>query len=174
LYITCVVSSYYIRKGRKEVSWKLTHTSSYRSVLFSAGLDEEMKLWDIRYSQAPLCTYYGHVPHSGRRLRRIHHPVFYAPNNGVTSQTFLLSGGEASHSFSMFQHKEYKNNTSSSTGASGTATKRETLRSAVFSRGTLPDDIGGDVGAIAVHPQGRLVAASVDGGDILLLAPSKQ
>ena len=127
-----------------------------------------MKLWDIRSStQAPLCTYYGHVPHSGRRLRRIHHPVFYAPNNGVTSQTFLLSGGEASHSFSMFQHHGgYQN-----TAVSGTR-KRETLRSAVFSRGTLPDDIGGDVGAIAV--QGKLVAASVDGGDVLLLAPSKQ
>jgi hypothetical protein len=125
-----------------------------------------MKLWDIRsYSQGPLCTYYGHVPHSGRQLRRIHHPVFYAPN-GVTSQTFLLSGGEASHSFSMFQHDGGYNTST----ASGTTMRRETLRSAVFSRGTLPDHV--DVGAIAV--QGRLVAASVDGGDILLLAPSKQ
>jgi hypothetical protein len=134
--------------------------------LYSAGLDQEIKVWDIRSSgQAPLCTYYGHVPHSGRRLRRIHHPVFYAPN-GVTSQAFLLSGGETSHSLSMFQHHGGYQNT-----ACGTR-RRETLRSAVFSRGTLPDDIGGDVGAIAV--QGKLVAASIDGGDILLLAPSKQ
>jgi hypothetical protein len=122
-----------------------------------------MKLWDIRSYSQPMCTYFGHVPHSGRRLRRIHHPVFYAPN-GINSQTFVLTGGEASHSFSMFQHGGYNT-------ASGT-TRRETLRSAVFSRGTLPDDIGGDVGAIAV--QGRFVAASVDGGDILLLAPAKQ
>jgi hypothetical protein len=126
-----------------------------------------MKLWDIRSYSQPLCTYYGHVPHSGRRLRRIHPPVFYAPN-GVHSQTFLLSGGEASHSLSMFQQRRGEYNNTDYSGI----TNRETLRSAVFSRGTLPDDVGGDVGAIAV--QGRLVAASVDGGDILLLAPPKQ
>ena len=80
----------------------------------------------------------------------------------------------------MFQHHHhhggggYQNNTTAAAAAVvvSDTTKRETLRSAVFSRGTLPDDIGGDVGAIAV--QGKLVAASVDGGDILLLAPSKQ
>jgi hypothetical protein len=131
--------------------------------LLAAGLDSDIKLWDTRNLSQPTCTYYGHVPSSARRLKKIHHPTFYIPRqqasrkDPLVDQCFILTGGEGSHALSMFR---YDPNSSSNDIAN---------RSSVFSRGTLFDDCG-DVGCIAVH--GEMVAASVDGGDILLLAPT--
>ena len=75
-------------------------------------------------------------------------------------ESFILSGGEGSHSISMFQL-----DTIDRTGTSDTGEKR--LHS-VFSRGKLPPDVG-DIGSLAVL--GRNVAVAVDGGEVLMLSP---
>jgi len=124
------------------------------NVVMTAGLDETIKVWDIRFLNRPLIAYYGHVPVDVSRLKRIHHPVFYTPSKSRSS--FVLTGSENSHSLSLFKHDCDTLNGD-----------RNTVRSAVFSRGKLPEGYG-DVGTIALHNE--VVAASVDGGEILLMS----
>jgi hypothetical protein len=114
----------------------------------SAGLDEIIKLWDLRNTSSPIASFHGHVPGSGKRLKRIHRPTF-SPASSSSSSSFILSGGEGSHAISMFKLGE------------------EGLQS-VFSRGKLPPDVG-DIGSLAV--QGRNVAVAVEGGEVLMLLP---
>lgn len=120
------------------------------SIFLTAGLDDMIKLWDLRNTREPVCSFHGHVPTSGRKLKRIHRPTFF----NVDSESFILSGGENSHSISMFQEHEEAIDESSK------------LRS-VFSRGKLPD--AGDVGSMAVHS--THVAVTVEGGEVIVLTP---
>ena len=130
------------------------------SMFITAGLDSVIQAWDLRCLNSPVSEYFGHVPTSTRKCKRIHHPVFYSPSS--SPDRFVLTGGEGSHSLSMF--------CCSYTTAKG---KEEPItRSSVFSRGMLPPDCGGrDVGSIAI--QQDLVAASVEGEVLLLKPPNK-
>jgi WD40 repeat protein len=130
------------------------------NILATAGLDSLIKLWDWRHLQKPLATLQGHVP-VDIKCRRIHRPVFvpWSSNASKTpNKSLLLSGGQGSGSLSTF---EIVKNTSSS----------NSMETCLFSRGELPADCG-DAGCIAV--QDRLVAVSVQQGEVLLLRPSKQ
>lgn len=126
-------------------------------ILMTAGLDDVIYTWDIRRAHQPLCRLVGHVPTTTQRCKRIHHPVFFSPPN---SRALILTGGQGSHSISMFAHWKYTENATA---------EQETRRCAVHSRGRLPEDCD-DVGTIAVGED--TVAASVDGGEVLLLQPS--
>jgi len=75
-------------------------------------------------------------------------------------QSFILSGGECSHSISMFQLGRHMEEEKMVEG--------ESKLHSVFSRGALPQDVG-DIGSLAVH--GRDVAVAVEGGEVLLLSP---
>ena len=101
------------------------------------------------------------MPGNGKRLKRIHRPTFF---NDVSSkspgQSFILSGGEGSHSISMFQLGQEEKKTGKGD---------ESKLHSVFSRGALPHDLG-DIGSLAVH--GRDVAVAVEGGEVLLLSPN--
>jgi WD40 repeat protein len=118
----------------------------------TAGLDEFIKLWDLRNTSSPIGTYHGHVPTSGgRKLKRIHRPTFL----NSSSDSYILSGGENSNALSLFQLKNRGLHDSSS------------LLQPVFSRGKLPIDVG-DVGGVATC--GKHVAFATEGGDVLLLS----
>lgn len=117
-----------------------------------AGLDDQIKVFDIRSLGRPLLSYFGHVPSNLAKYKRIHHPVFYNPcKKTVSAEQFVLSGGENSRSLSMFRNHDAK----------------DTMVS-VYSRGKLPSDCG-DAGCLSV--QGEKVASTVDGGEVLLLSP---
>ena len=130
-----------------------------------AGLDEVIKLWDLRNVSNPFASYHGHVPGNGKRLKRIHRPTFF---NNVSSkssgQSFILTGGECSHSISMFQLGQHTHSMKEEKMGKGDECKLHS----VFSRGTLPQNLG-DIGSLAVH--GRDVAVAVEGGEVLLLSP---
>ena len=150
----------------------LTHSVLHTK---KAGLDEIIKLWDLRNTSSPLASYHGHVPGNGnRKLKRIHRPTFLssaASPSSTMEESFILSGGEGSHAISMFQlgqqvaggrRSDHASEKMKSSGDEGM------LLQTVFSRGTLPDDVG-DIGSMAV--QGRDVAVAVEGGEVLLLSP---
>jgi WD40 repeat protein len=119
--------------------------------LMTAGLDDVVKVFDIRSLDKPLFTYHGHVP-TLSKYKRIHHPVFYNPCQRTTSsELFVLSGGESSAALSMFRNQDARDSAVP-----------------VYSRGRLPADCG-DAGCLAI--QGQRVASTVDGGEVLLLAP---
>ena len=119
--------------------------------LMTAGLDDQVKVFDIRSLDMPLYTYQGHVP-TLSKYKRIHHPVFYNPcQRPASSELFVLSGGESSAALSMFRNQDAKDTVVS-----------------VYSRGRLPEFCG-DAGCLAV--QGHRVASTVDGGEVLLLGP---
>ena len=120
------------------------------SIFITAGLDDVIKLWDVRNTEKPVMSFHGHVPTSGKKLKRIQRPTFFT----VGSDSFILSGGENSHAISMFQDDEEDN-----------AVSNASLRS-VFSRGKLPDGCG-DVGSMAVHS--NQVAVTVEGGEVIIL-----
>ena len=118
----------------------------------AAGLDDQIKIFDIRSPDRPLLSYHGHVPSNLPKYKRIHHPLFYNPcGEATTADQFVLSGGENSRSLSMYRNQDAKDEVVS-----------------VYSRGKLPSDCG-DAGCLAV--QGERVASTVDGGEVLLLAP---
>ncbi|KAL7443739.1 hypothetical protein ACHAXM_009022 [Skeletonema potamos] len=122
------------------------------SVFVTAGLDDVIKLWDLRNTGKPVMSFHGHVPTTGggKKLKRIHRPTFF---NAGCSDSFILSGGENSYAISMFQVDEEENGNG--------------LRS-VFSRGKLPDG-SGDVGSMAVYSD--QVAVTVEGGEVIVLTP---
>ena len=111
----------------------------------------------------PLTSFYGHVPLTTKRFRRIHRPVFFNPLlNYQTSQKgpdFILSGSEGSESIFMFQHELSKKKES----------KEKNVP--VFSRGNLPLH-SGDVGCIAA--QASNVAVATEGGNVLMLSPQRK
>jgi WD40 repeat protein len=123
------------------------------SIFATAGLDDVIKLWDLRNTAEPVMSFQGHVPISGmnKKLKRIHRPTFF----NVSSESFILSGGENSHSISMFRVDEEN-------------VVEDALRS-VFSRGKLPDG-SGDVGSMAVHSSSD-VAVTTEGGEVIVLTP---
>lgn len=118
------------------------------NVFLTAGLDETIKLWDARNTLRPLASFHGHVPKTGKRMKRIHRPTFME----TASESFILSGGEGSYSLSMYQL--------SNLSSDGLHT--------VFSRGKLPEDHG-DIGSIAVANNN--VAVAGEGGEVLILSP---
>ena len=125
------------------------HPESDSSVFLTAGLDTTIKLWDCRNASSPLAQFHGHVvPQNGKKMKRIHRPTFLS----LGSESYILSGGEGSHSLSMFE---------CSNGNDGT------LHS-VFHRGKLPEDHG-DAGSVTVL--GDLVAVAGEGGEVLILSP---
>jgi len=120
--------------------------------LMTAGLDDQVKVFDIRSLDRPLLSYFGHVPSNLAKYKRIHHPVFYNPcKTSVSADQFVLSGGENSRSLSMFRNHDAKD-----------------TRVSVYSRGKLPSDCG-DAGCLSV--QDEKVASTIDGGEVLLLSP---
>jgi WD40 repeat protein len=121
------------------------------SIFVTAGLDDVIKIWDLRNTSKPVLSFHGHVPSSGKKLKRIHRPTFFTV--GCCSDPFILSGGENSHAISMFQVDEEGTNNG--------------LRT-VFSRGKLPDG-SGDVGSMAVYS--NQVAVTVEGGEVIVLTP---
>ncbi len=109
-----------------------------------AGLDEVIKLWDLRNISRPVTSYHGHVPGNGsRRLKQIHRPTFLSTASSL--DLFILSGGEGSHAVSMFQLVERCKLNDSDDNDEGEV---DSPRS-VFSRGKLPEDVG-DVGSLAI------------------------
>ena len=164
-------------------------------LLPSAGMDSSIFLWDIRYSKEPKWTFQGHVPTFHGKLNRIHHPTFYQPSTMTGSKnptnSYILTGGQGSHSLTMFEYERYSSDsavTSTATNGSGSNNK-----GTVYSRGKLPAEYSNvDVGCIAVSSSfsnygpnsrqqcsastpkgndGHIIAASTDGGDVLLLSP---
>jgi WD40 repeat protein len=129
------------------------------STFVTAGLDDVIKLWDLRNTGKPVMSFHGHVPMSGRKLKRIHRPTFFCSNNSNSSESFILSGGENSHAISMFEVDQENVDLYS--------IEPSLLRS-VFSRGKLPDG-SGDVGSMAVNSD--QVAVTVEGGEVLILQP---
>jgi hypothetical protein len=128
-------------------------------------LDKVIKIWDIRSTKQPLALFQGHVPDSTLRCKRIHHPTFYNTTSlDSDCDSFVLTGGERSHSLSMFKHNHHSNGTA----ASGRSDAGKSS-SSFYSRGKLPVD-SGDAGCIAVN--GDKVAVSVEDGEIIILAPS--
>jgi WD40 repeat protein len=121
------------------------------SIFLTAGLDEQIKLWDTRNATRPLASFHGHVPQSGKKMKRIHRPTFMTLSG--TADSFILSGGEGSNSLSMFQL--------------GNIPGAGSLHS-VFNRGKLPEDHG-DVGSLAVLND--TVAVAGEGGEVLILSP---
>lgn len=94
-----------------------------------AGLDEMIKLWDLRNTTSPIVTYHGHVSGgAGRKLKRIHRPTLFLSTS--SSDSFILSGGENSHAISLFQLRNRGLHDSCS------------ILKPVFSRGKLPLDVG--------------------------------
>ena len=146
---------------------------SAANIFLTAGLDSVIQAWDSRYLKkgsdgqfCPVAEYVGHVPTSTRRCKRIHHPVFFHPfrHRNNNSDCFVLTGGEGSHSLSLFGGRY---NAASDSSA---VTSRTQFRAPVLSRGLLPTDCNhADVGSICIHED--RVVASVD-GEILLLKPS--
>ena len=133
------------------------NTLHLREIL--AGLDEVIKLWDLRNTASPIASYHGHVPASGRKLKNIHRPAFLvtaASPSAPSLESFILSGGETSHAISMFQLSPRGD------------CHMESPPQSVFSRGRLPMDVG-DIGSLAVHGRNVAVAA---GGEVLLLSLS--
>ncbi|KAL3807161.1 hypothetical protein ACHAXA_011362 [Cyclostephanos tholiformis] len=129
-------------------------------IFVTAGLDELIKLWDLRNTASPIASFHGHVPVSCKKLKRIHRPAFLnttASSSNSSLESYIISGGENSHSISMFQ---LLLSTDSRDGCP--------LQS-VFSRGKLPMDAG-DIGSLAVY--GRNVAVAAEGGEVLLLSLS--
>ena len=158
-------------------------------------MDSSIYLWDIRYLKEPKWSFQGHVPTFHGKLNRIHHPTFYQPSTMTGSKnpknSYILTGGQGSHSLTMFHYERYSSDsaiTSTATTGSGGNNK-----GTVYSRGKLPADYSNvDVGCIAVSSSssnygdncrrqcststpkrndGHVLAASTDGGDILLLSP---
>ncbi len=145
--------------------------TDYLFVRFIAGYDEVIKLWDKRDLSVPMLSFSGHVPLTIKKQKRIHRPAFIIPTNkcnqsNVNNDDYILSGGEESGCLSIFK---YDSDTSqhNDDGASDTSLGEEKI--SVFSRGCLPDKLGGDVGSIAIH--GSNAAIAVDGGNILILSP---
>ena len=136
--------------------WKPNSDSTF----ITAGLDDVIKLWDLRNTGKPVMTgsFHGHVPMSGRKLKRIHRPTFFS-NGSSNSESFILSGGENSHAISMFEVDQANVDLYS---------LEPSLLRSVFSRGKLPDG-SGDVGSMAVHSD--QVAVTVEGGEVIILQP---
>jgi hypothetical protein len=138
---------------------------SYCCCCFTAGLDKTIKLWDLRKASQPIASFQGHAPSNLSRCKRIHRPAFYrttAPHsrgnkNDKHSSSFVLTGGEQSHSLSMFELQKQPRQL------------QQGFSSSLYSRGKLPADCG-DTGCIAVD--GERVAVSVEHGEILLLRPN--
>jgi len=129
--------------------------SSNLHTFFSAGLDTTIHSWDLRILKGPVESYYGHVPLTTKKCKRIHRPCIYRSELGLD---YLLSGSENSGCLSIFQvSKEREEDVC-----------KELHKSPVYSRGYLPDDCG-DAGCIGVH--GSNVVVTVDGGDVLILEP---
>ncbi len=56
----------------------------------SAGLDQDIKLWDLRNISVPSKVLSGHVSPYVRKIRSIRHPEFYAGKNGLSIFYTLL------------------------------------------------------------------------------------
>jgi len=136
------------------------HTAVWKpdsnAIFMTAGLDDVIKLWDLRNTSSTIASFHGHVPTSGKKLKRIHRPAFL----DACKESFILSGGEGSHCISMFQLDS--NN--------GKPKQGDPVLQTVFSRGKLPPDIVGDIGSLAVH--GRKLSVALEGGEVLTLSPT--
>jgi WD40 repeat protein len=159
------------------VVWNPVH----EQVFMTAGHDKTIKLWDLRRfgdRSSPIGVLEGHVPLQETRCKKIHRPVFYHPvpdksySSKWSNSTFVLTGGQNSHSLSMFHCQGF------SSGLSGDLNHRHsndiqcspTVNVSLSSRGKLPDDCG-DAVCIAVN--GSRVAVSTDQAEVLLLQPTK-
>ncbi|KAL3781570.1 hypothetical protein ACHAW5_002579 [Stephanodiscus triporus] len=62
-------------------------------VFVTAGLDDVIKLWDLRNTTSPIASYHGHVPLNGKKLKRIHRPIFLSTAASWSSsplESFIL------------------------------------------------------------------------------------
>jgi hypothetical protein len=131
--------------------------SLFSTSLRSAGHDKTIKLWDIRRFGNhcnPLATLEGHVPVAETQCKKIHRPTFYNPSVSID---LVLTGGQNSHSLSMFQCRGFQDYTETSS-----------LDASLTSRGKLPPN-SGDAGCIAVDK--TRVAVTTDQAEVLLLRP---
>lgn len=121
----------------------------------TAGFDPNILRFDSRNLKGPISTYHGHVPLSSSIGKVIHRPNFLSTYRNESR--YIISGSQKSSYLSIFQATSdpHTNNNS---------------RIPVYSRGYLPDDCG-DARCIAVS--GPQVAVAVDGGEVLLLEPTR-
>ncbi len=63
------------------IRWHPTNNYTF----LSAGLDQDIKLWDLRNVSIPSKVLSGHVSPYVRKIRSIRHPEFYAGNNGLST-----------------------------------------------------------------------------------------
>ena len=64
-------------------------------LMLTAGLDHDVKLFDLRHSVMPLYTFRGHVPPSIKKIKAITPPIFLSRHTVVT-------GGQGSHKLSIY------------------------------------------------------------------------
>lgn len=124
-----------------------------RNHFATAGLDNVILVWDRRNLGTPFRKLKGHVPQTTRKHKRIHRPCFLKSDN---ENQYILSGSEGSGSLALFNFDPE-------------STPDQDI-TPVYSRGYLPQDCG-DAGCSTV--QGSNVAVAIDGGDVIILCPSK-
>lgn len=156
------------------IVWNPTH----EHVFMTAGHDKTIKLWDLRRfgdRSSPVGVLEGHVPLQETRCKKIHRPIFYQPSfagktcgNGSDS-TFVLTGGQNSHSLSMFHSRGFFSELSHDPIFGDL--QPPPLDISLTSRGKLPQDCG-DAVCIAVN--GSQVAVTTDQAEVLLLRPAKR
>jgi WD40 repeat protein len=71
------------RGSTHTVRW---HTGAGQEhMLLTAGLDETIKLFDLRKCDAPVKEFTGHVPYKLPKLKAIHRPEFYAGGAAIVT-----------------------------------------------------------------------------------------
>ena len=126
-------------------------------VFMTAGYDEFIHVWDMRYPKYSTFTCKGHVPNTVKKIKRIHRPTFLQTTSiDGTNNDYILTGSENSHSLSIYECN-YE-------------TTPENVLS-VYSRGNLPNDCNDDVCCITSTADSSIYVSLSD-GEVLLLNPN--
>lgn len=141
-----------------------------------AGHDKTIKLWDLRKfgdQSSPIGILEGHVPNHEIRCKKIHRPIFYHPHGSHSEQwndsSFVLTGGQQSHSLSMFHARGFASLYSNNSDNGNSMVKNSTIDVSMSSRGKLPE---GSEDGVCIAVDGSRVAVSTDLAEVLLLEPN--